>query len=111
MLRKREDLLNHSLEEARRIRASAETEYRSRVEESELVKEAEKRSAQILEEAQQKSDRIVSLADSDAAARRSAADQYSQDALYKLEQEVTGLLTTVRRGIELLDTRQGAATR
>ena len=41
ILRKREDLLNQSLGEARRIRASAETEYRSRVDESELVKESE----------------------------------------------------------------------
>ena len=111
VLRKREDLLNHSLEEARRIRASAETEYRSRVDESELVKEAEKQAAQIVEEAQQKAQHILDMADDDAANRRSSADQYAQEVLYQLEQEVAGLLTTVRRGIEVLDARQSAAAR
>jgi len=111
VLRKREALLNHSLEEARRIRASAETEYRSRVDESELVKEAEKQAAQIVEEAQQKAQHILDMADDDAANRRSSADQYAQEVLYQLEQEVAGLLTTVRRGIEVLDARQSAAAR
>jgi len=109
VLRKREALLNHSLEEARRIRASAETEYRSRVDESELVKEAEKQAAQIVEEAQQKAQHILDMADDDAANRRSSADQYAQEVLYQLEQEVTGLLATVRRGIEVLETRHSAA--
>ena len=63
MLRKREELLNQSLGEARRIRASAENEYRSRVEESELVKEAQKQAAIIVEEAQQKAQRILDLTD------------------------------------------------
>ena len=109
MLRKREELLNQSLGEARRIRASAENEYRSRVEESELVKEAQKQAAIIVEEAQQKAQRILDLTDDDASSRRALADQYAQEVLYKLEQEVAGLLTTVRHGIEALEARQSAA--
>lgn len=111
MLGKREELLNRSLQEARRIRASAETEYRSRVDESELIKEAKKQAVQIVEEAQQKVQRILDAADEDAANRRASADQYAQDVLYHLEQEVAGLLTTLRHGIEILETRQSAAAR
>ena len=111
VLRKREELLNRSLEEARRIRASAETEYRSRVDESELVKEAGKQAAKIVEEAQQKAQRILDVADGDAANRRSSADQYAQEVLYQLEQEVAGLLTTLRHGIEVLEARNSAAVR
>ncbi len=43
VLRKREDLLNQSLGEARRIRASAENEFRSRVDDTELLKRGPKR--------------------------------------------------------------------
>lgn len=111
VLGKREELLNRSLQEARRIRASAETEYRSRVDESELVKEAKKQAAQVIEEAQQRVQRILDAADEDAASRRASADQYSQDVLYHLEQQVTDLLATLRRGIEVLETRQSAPAR
>ena len=108
ILRKREDLLNQSLGEARRIRASAETEYRSRVDESELIKESEKQGQKIIDDAHEKAKRILEIAENDAQAHRGSADRYSQEALYKLEVEVAGLLTTVRNGIEELESRQGA---
>lgn len=108
VLRKREDLLNQSLGEARRIRASAENEFRSRIDDNELIQEARKQSEKLVEEAQGKAQRILDTADSDANTRRSSADQYSQEVLYKLEQEVAGLLGTVRNGIEVLESRQSA---
>jgi hypothetical protein len=103
VLRKREDLLNQSLGEARRIRTVAENEYRSLVDENELVKEAEKRAAKIIEEAQEKAQSILDIADRDALDRRSSANQYAQDVLYRLEQEVASLLTTVRHGIQAIE--------
>lgn len=109
VLRKRDELLNQSLGEARRIRASAETEFRSRIDETELVQGAKDQAGQIVEEAQQKAQHILDLADKDATSRRSSADEYAQEALYKLEQDVAGILSTVRNGIELLDARQGTA--
>ena len=108
VLRKREELLNQSLGEARRIRASAEDEFRSRIDDNELIQEAKKQSEKLVEEAQGKVQRILDTADSDANTRRSSADQYSQEVLYKLEQEVAGLLGTVRNGIEVLESRQSA---
>ena len=110
VLRKREDLLNQSLGEARRIRASAENEFRSRIDDNELIQEAKKQSGKLVEEAQGKAQRILDTADSDATTRRSSADQYSQEVLYKLEQEVAGLLGTVRNGIEVLESRQSAVS-
>ena len=110
VLRKREDLLNQSLGEARRIRASAENEFRSRIDDNELLQEAKKQGEKLVEEAQGKAQRILDTADSDATTRRSSADQYSQEVLYKLEQEVAGLLGTVRNGIEVLESRQSAVS-
>ena len=111
MLKKREELLNQSLAEARRMRASAENEYRSRVDESELVKEATKQAEKIVEEAQQKAQHVLDLADNDARSRRDMADQYAQEVLYKLEQEIAGVLTTVRHGIDALEPRQSTTAR
>ena len=109
VLRKRDDLLNQSLDEARRMRASAENEVRSRVDDSELMQEAQKQSDGLIAEAQERAQHVLDMADADAEQRRSASDVYSQEVLYKLEQEVASVLTTIRRGIEVLDTRQDAA--
>lgn len=106
VLRKREDLLNQSLGEAKRIRASAETELRSRIGESELVKEAEKEASAIAEEAEEKAQQILDVAETQAATKRTSADRYAQEQLYKLEEEVSRLLGTVRNGIEVLEAQQ-----
>ena len=110
VLRKRKELLNQSVGEARRIRASAEDEFRSRIDDNELIQEAKKQSEKLMEEAQGKAQRILDTADSDADTRRTSADQYSQEVLYKLEQEVAELLGTVRNGIEVLESRQSAVS-
>ncbi len=111
ILSKREQLLTHTLGEARRIRSSAETEFRSRVDDNELTKEAKKQADKALEDAQQKVQRILDMADRDAAARRVAADRYAQEVLYKLEQEVAGTLATVRNGIETLESGLGVVAK
>ena len=106
VLRKREDLLNQSLGEARRIRASAENEFRSRVDDTELLKEAQKDAQKIRQEAELKAQRILEMAESGAVSRRNSADQYAQEQLYSLEEKVAGLLSTVRNGIEVLEAQQ-----
>ncbi|MEK7777083.1 MAG: hypothetical protein AAB303_00465 [Chloroflexota bacterium] len=103
ILKKREELLNQSLGEARRIRSSAETEFRSRLDDHEMLKEAKKRADQIVEEAQQKAQRILDMVDTDASNRRAEADRYAQETLYKLEQQVANTLSTVRNGIEVIE--------
>ncbi len=103
ILKKREELLNQSLGEARRIRSSAETEFRSRLDDHEMLKEAKKRADQIVEEAQQKAQRILDMVDTDSTNRRAEADRYAQETLYKLEQQVANTLSTVRNGIEVIE--------
>ena len=108
VLRNREDLLSQGMNEARRIRASAESELRSRLDDTNVAKEAQKHAEQVVAEAQQAAKRILEATESEAKKRRDAADQYSQEVLYQLEQDVAGVLTTIRHGIEVLDVRQGA---
>ena len=83
--------------EARRIRATAESDYRSRIDESELMKKGHEEAASVVEEAQQKAQRMLDIADSDAKTRRASSDQYAQDVLYQLEQQVAGILSTASR--------------
>jgi vacuolar-type H+-ATPase subunit H len=109
LLVNREDLLGQSLVEARRIRASAESEFRSRMDKTEVVKEAQEQAAKIMEEGQQKAQRILDMADADSKTRRASADQYAQNVLYQLEQQIASILSTVRRGIDTLDVAQKAA--
>lgn len=111
VLLKREDLLNQALVEARRIRTSAESEFRSRVEDSELVKEAQEQVARILEDAEEKSKNLLGTARAQGKVQRASSDQYSQDVLYKLEQHVSDILSTVRHGIDALDTHEKSPTR
>ena len=111
VLLRREDLLNQALVEARRIRTSAESEFRSRVEENELVKEAHEQAAKVIEEAEEKAKRILDMAEAEGKSQRASSDQYAQDVLYQLEQQVTGILSTVRHGIDALDTQQKAPAR
>lgn len=106
VLRKREELLNQSLGEAKRIRASAESELRTRIGDAELVKEAEKEAQVIAEEAEGKAQQILDAAETQAATKRTSADRYAQEQLYKLEEEVNRLLSTVRNGIEVLEAQQ-----
>ncbi len=106
VIRKREDLLNQSLGEARRIRASAENEFRSRMDDTELVKEAQKEALKIRQEAEIKAQRMLEMAESEAASRRDSADQYAQEQLHRLEEKVASLLSTVRNGIGVLEAQQ-----
>ena len=98
--------MNQGLDEARKIRASAENEFRTKLDENSLVKESEKHAEDIIAQANEKAQRIIDAAHMESDKRRVAADQYSQEVLYQLEQDVAGVLTTIRHGIEVLDSRQ-----
>lgn len=117
ILMKREGVINQALLEARRIKASAEEESRAKVEQSEVLKQAGQKSEEIIAEARKKSDgvvqeanrraqHIVQDAQTFADARIAEADKYTQEVLYKLEQDLSMALNSVRRGLDLLD-RQG----
>ncbi len=101
-LQMRENLINQALTEARRIKTSSEDEARSRVKDSEVLREAGKLAEDIVVEAQQRAQRILDEADAQADARRADADKYAQATLAKLEEELSHVLTTIRRGIDAM---------
>ena len=102
VLARKDDILNQSLDEARKIRSSAETEFRNKVEDSELTKEAEKEGERIIQEAQQKVQRIIETADKKAIQMLKEADAYSYQVLSELESNLQSIITTVQNGLGTL---------
>ena len=109
LMRDRENILDQAQAEAQRIRQVAEEEARRLVMESAIAKEASRQAEEVVAEAQRRAQHILDEAEADAAARRNGADQYAQEVLHKLEQEVAELLVTVRRGIDVLGLQRDVA--
>ena len=106
---------------AREIKASAEEERRMKIDDSEIVKGAESKAAEIhqkaLEEgqsithdAQRKIYRMLSEAEAAGASRRDGASQYARETLFDLEERLSGLVGQVRKGIDTLGLEAEAKT-
>ena len=102
VLDRREQIVNQTMLDARRIRATAETDARALVEESELVKTAKVRGEEILVDAAHRAERIVSLGEAEGRRIQAGSDQYAQDSLAKLEEQVLSVLNTIHAGQRVL---------
>jgi bifunctional DNA-binding transcriptional regulator/antitoxin component of YhaV-PrlF toxin-antitoxin module len=87
-------LVQRAQEEGERILARAQEQAAFLIEERELTRAAEIRSAQIVEEGK-----------GDAEEIRRGADTYAASVLIKLEGECVKALQSIRRGLALLDER------
>ena len=117
VMARREAIINQSLLDARRIKSSAEEEGRAKVNESEIVAEAQKQADELLADAKQRADALVQDAQKKAhqmmqesqtfsETRVEEANRYSQETLYNLEQHLSIVLNSVRRGLDSLETQQ-----
>ncbi len=88
-------LVERAHEEAERILARAQEQAAFLIEERELTRAAEIRSAEIIETGQTEAEQI-----------RRGADQYAADVLVRLEGECIKALQSIKHGLTLLDERQ-----
>ncbi len=102
ILHQRDTLFTQAQVEARHIKVEAEEQFRTKVNESELVKASRRRADDVLTDAQRKAGRLLEQADAEAKARRNEADAYAGEVLRSLDKQLTSLLATVRRGLEAL---------
>jgi F0F1-type ATP synthase membrane subunit b/b' len=120
VLDKREALINQSLMDARRIKASAEEESRTKLEESEISQSARQQAETILAEAKQRADALLQDAQRKAhltmqeaqgfgEGRVSEANVYAHETLRDLEQHLSVVLNSVRRGLDSLEQLQTTA--
>lgn len=89
-----ERIVERAQEEAERILARAQEQAAFLIEERELTRAAEIRSAEIITDGQREADEI-----------RRGADEYAQSVLVKLEGECIRALQSIKRGLSLLDDR------
>lgn len=102
ILSRKDNLFAQAQMEARQIKGEAEEEFRTKVSESELVKAARHRADSIVTDAQRKAQRLLEQANAEAKARKTEADAYASEVLRNLDKQLTTLLSTVRRGLEVL---------
>ena len=114
MLSQREAIINQSLLDARRIKASAEDESRNKINESKIVVDAEKLSDELLTDAKRRADALLQDAQrsahdltnkaqtfGDSQVRES--NRYAQDVLARLEMQLSGVLNSIRLGLDSLE--------
>lgn len=102
VLDRREQIINQTMLDARRIRAVAETDARALVDESELVKLAKKRGDEIIAEAEERAARLLHAVDGQIRKKQTGADQFAQDSLAKLEEQVLSVLNVIHAGQRIL---------
>ncbi|HEY8439547.1 MAG TPA: hypothetical protein VIK65_13135 [Candidatus Limnocylindrales bacterium] len=90
-----ERIIEKAQEEAERIVARAQEQAAFLIDERGLTQQAEAESR-----------RIIGEAESDAEEVRRGADEYAVSVLVGLEGDVVKTLQSIKRGIELLDTRR-----
>ena len=91
ILMEREDLLTHAQSEAERAAAEVREQVAGRVEDSEITEAAKERARQ-----------IIAAAVAEATETRSEVNAYALEVLQRLEDELSGNLTTVRGGIRAM---------
>jgi hypothetical protein len=105
--------------QARRITEDAtRINERAREEGDQVIARAQEQAAQMLEErelvraAQHRAAEIIDAAQSEAQEVRRGADEYAAGVLIRLEGECIKALTSIKRGIDMLDERHrpGAGT-
>ena len=133
ILRQKDSILNQAYLESQRVKSTveeevsaqmqaAQVEHQSKVDESEIVKVAERRSEEmreeaagvaeeIIQDAQRRAYRIVAESDDIAASRREGADQYAGEILFSLEEQLSEVLGQIRRGIDTLRPETGPIPR
>ncbi len=102
IIRYRDSLLQQAQTDATHVRNKAEQEALLKLSDSQIVKDAKKMAEGIIAEAREQQQAMLAEAEKQAQARVEGADTYAIDVLGRLEEELSALLQTTRRGVETL---------
>ena len=98
ILFQKDQILNTAVMEARSSKSEAEAEFMAKLSQSALQQKAE----ELFADADRKTQRQMEQVEKECIARRIEADSYALKSLRDLEQELTKISGSVRKGIELL---------
>jgi len=102
VLSQKDQILNIAQNDARRTKSMAEDEFRGRLNQSEVVVQAEARAAETVREAEERITRMLQQSEVEALSRRTEADAYALRSLRSMELELDKLVGSVRKGIQVL---------
>jgi vacuolar-type H+-ATPase subunit H len=116
LLERQEEIMHKARDEAAQMVAEARARLEERLTDSHVVKAAEERSREMIGQAQARAEELVRSAEeqargrlddaqSSARSQMHEADVYALQTLKRLEIELDGFMTTVRRGIDTLEQR------
>ncbi|TMG02577.1 MAG: hypothetical protein E6I03_05705 [Chloroflexi bacterium] len=116
VLERRDHVLRSAQEEAAQLVEQSKAEMEKRLSQTEVVKAAEDRAREVVAEAQARAQDLLRSAEEQARGRLDDAQQssrsqmreadvYALQTLKRLEQELDGFMTTVRKGINALEHR------
>ncbi len=106
LIQMRDRVINQALTEANRVKSAADEDAKMRVAESELIRDAQNQADTMILEAQSRAERVLSDAEAKARARVDGADSYALETLQQLEEDLTETVSTVRRGLESLNSQR-----
>ena len=98
VLAQKDQIISNATLDARRSKVQAEDDFREKLGQNEIYKKAE----ESLREAELRSARIIEQAEAESQARRTEADAYALRCLRAFERELNTLNGSVRKGIDLL---------
>ena len=102
VLSQKDQILNTAANDARRTKSMAEDELRARLNNNEVVTQAETRAAETIRDAEERITRMLEQSEAEAISRKTEADAYALRSLRTMEIELGKLAGSVRKGIEVL---------
>ena len=102
VIERKDTILNQAQINARRTRSEAEEEFKTRLDQNDLLVSARRQSEEMLSEAERKASRLMELAETEARANRTGSDAYVVETLRSLEGELTSVLASVRKGLDTI---------
>ena len=102
VLSQKDQILNTAANDARRTKSMAEDELRDRLNNNEVVTQAETRAAETIRDAEERITRMLEQSEAEAISRKTEADAHALRSLRTMEIELGKLAGSVRKGIEVL---------
>ena len=102
VIERKDTILNQAQIDARRTRSEAEEEFKTRLDQNDVLVSARRQSEEMLSEAERKASRLMELAETEARTNRTESDAYVVETLRSLEGELTSVLASVRKGLNTI---------
>jgi septum formation inhibitor MinC len=100
VIERKDAILNQAQIDARRTRNEAEEEFVARLDQNEILVAARAKAQQLVEEADEKAGKLMERVETESRSTQAQSDAYVVQSLRSLEQELTSVLASVRKGLD-----------